>query len=112
MDQHLIKPENPAKTFLRKYRALVKRQESIQRAIEAAYDRAYSCTQQLRPIRVQSSNVYDRMAEDVSRIADETAQLFEEGDTKAALRLMKTINAEQARRLNENKTKCERIENC
>ena len=40
------------------------------------------------------------------------AQLFEEGDTKAALRLMKTINAEQARRLNENKTKCERIENC
>ena len=39
-------------------------------------------------------------------------QLFEEGDTKAALRLMKPINAEQARRLNENKTKCERIENC
>ena len=31
------------------------------------------------------------------------AQLFEEGDTKAALRLMKTINAEQARRLNENR---------
>lgn len=78
MDQHLIKPENPAKIFLRKYRALVKRQESIQRAIEAAYDRAYSCTAALRPIRVQSSNVYDRMAEDVSRIADETEQLEEE----------------------------------
>lgn len=78
MDQHLIKPENPAKAFLRKYRALVKRQDSIQRAIDAAYDRAYSSTRQLRSVRVQGGGAYDRMAEDVARIADETDLLEEE----------------------------------
>ena len=40
------------------------------------------------------------------------AQLFEEGNVKAALRLMKTINREQARRLAEMTVKYERIENC
>jgi len=40
------------------------------------------------------------------------AQLFEEGNVKAALRLMKTINQEQVRRLNKPQIKCERIENC
>lgn len=70
------KPENPAKTYLRRYRALVVQQESLQRSIDAAYDRAYSCTQRLKPIRVQGGGgAYDRMAEDVARIADETEQL-------------------------------------
>jgi len=40
------------------------------------------------------------------------AQLFEEGNVKAALKLMKTINREQVRRLDETKVKYERIENC
>ena len=40
------------------------------------------------------------------------AQLFEEDEMKAALRLMKTINREQIRRLEECMAKCERIENC
>ena len=40
------------------------------------------------------------------------AQLFEEGNVKAALRLMKTINQEQVRRLERMQDKCERIENC
>ena len=40
------------------------------------------------------------------------AQLFEEGNVKAALRLMKTINQEQLRRLEKMEGKCERIENC
>ena len=40
------------------------------------------------------------------------AQLFEEGNVKAALKLMKTINQEQLRKLEEIKAKCERIENC
>ena len=40
------------------------------------------------------------------------AQLFEEGNVKAALKLMKTINLEQSKRLAEKKDKCERIENC
>ena len=40
------------------------------------------------------------------------AQLFEEGSVKAALKLMKMINQEQARRLDETKANYERIENC
>ena len=72
------RPENPAKTYLRRYRALVVQQESLQRSIDAAYDRAYSCTQRLKPIRVQGGGgAYDRMAEDVARIADETEKLRE-----------------------------------
>ena len=40
------------------------------------------------------------------------AQLFEEGNVKAALRLMKTINQEQVRQLECTQDKYERIENC
>ena len=40
------------------------------------------------------------------------AQLFEEGNVKAALKLMRTINQEQVRKLNADGSKCERIENC
>ena len=39
-------------------------------------------------------------------------QLFEEGSVKAALKLMKSINQEQIRKLQEQETKYERIENC
>jgi DNA-directed RNA polymerase specialized sigma24 family protein len=70
------RPENPAKTYLKRYRALLIQRDSLQRSIEAAYGRAYSCTQRLRPVRVQGGgSVYDRMAEDVARISDETEQL-------------------------------------
>lgn len=40
------------------------------------------------------------------------AQLYEEGDVKAALKLMKTINQEQVRRLDEITAECEEMENC
>lgn len=77
MDEILIrKPENPAKTYLKRYRALLARQNSLQRAIDAAYDRSYSCTARLKPVNVQGgSAAYDRMAEDVAKITDETEQL-------------------------------------
>lgn len=72
------RPENPAKTYLKRYRALIARQESIHRAINAAYDRAYSCTARLKPVNVQGGNAaYDRMAEDVAKITDETEHLRE-----------------------------------
>lgn len=78
MENLIHKPENPAKTFLRRYRALVARQESLQRSINAAYDRAYSCTARLKPVTVTGGNgAFDRMAEDVAKIADETEQLRE-----------------------------------
>ena len=71
-----MRPENPAKTYLKRYRALVVQRDSLQRSIDAAYERAYSCTQRLKPIRVTGGgSVYDRMAEDVTRISDETEQL-------------------------------------
>ena len=90
------KPENPAKTYLRRYRALVARQESLQRAINAAYDRAYSCTARLKPVTVTGGNgAFDRMAEDVARIADETEQLYaEKQKVNAALtEILRAIDA-------------------
>ena len=90
------RPENPAKTYLRRYRALVIQQESLQRSIDAAYDRAYSCTQRLKPIRVQGGGgAYDRMAEDVARIADATEQLRDaKAKVDAALgEILTAINA-------------------
>lgn len=90
------KPENPARAFLRRYRALVIQRDSLQRSIEAAYDRAYSCTQRLKPIRVTGGgSVYDRMAEDVARISDETEQLkaAKERAEKALAEIMSAIQA-------------------
>ena len=71
-----LRPENPAKTYLKRYRAMMARRESLQRAIEEAYDRATSCTQRLRAVHVDGGNAaYDRMAEDVVKAADSTEQL-------------------------------------
>ena len=90
------RPENPAKAYLRRYRALLIQRDSLQRSIDAAYDRAYSCTQRLKPVRVQGGgSVYDRMAEDVARISDETEQLkaAKERAEKALAEIMSAIQA-------------------
>lgn len=90
------RPENPAKTYLRRYRALVVQRDSLQRSIDAAYDRAYSCTQRLKPVHVQGGGgVYDRMAEDVARITDATEQLRDaKAKVDAALgEILTAINA-------------------
>lgn len=71
------RPENPAKTYLRRYRALVVQQESLQRSIDAAYARATNITPRIKEINVQGSGAQDRMAEAVARIADETGRLKE-----------------------------------
>lgn len=76
MDILVRKAENPAKTYLKRYRALLIQRDSLQRSIDASYARATSCTARLKPIRVQGGGAaYDRMAEDVARISDETEQL-------------------------------------
>ena len=96
-DRNMIqRPENPAKTYLRRYRALVVQRDSLQRSINAAYDRAVSCTVRLKPVHVQGSGaVYDRMAEDVARITDETEKLREaKAKVDAALgEILTAINA-------------------
>ena len=90
------RPENPAKTYLKRYRALLIQRDSLQRSIDAAYDRAYSCTQRLKPVHVQGGGgVNDRMAEDVARITDATEQLRDaKAKVDAALgEIMTAINA-------------------
>ncbi len=90
------RPENPAKTYLRRYRALLIQRDSLQRSIDAAYDRAYSCTQRIKPVHVQGGGgVYDRMAEDVARITDATEQLRDaKAKVDAALgEILTAINA-------------------
>lgn len=70
------KQENPAKTYLKRYRAMMARRDSLQRSIDEAYDRATSCTQHLKAVHVDGGNAaYDRIAEDVARVADSTEQL-------------------------------------
>ena len=90
------KTENPAKTYLRRYRALVIRLESLRRTIDAAYDRATSSTSRLKEVRVSGgSGAYDRMAEDVAVIADETAQLQEAAQEaeRALAEILRAIRA-------------------
>jgi len=91
-----MRPENPAKTYLKRYRALVIQLDSLQRSIDAAYERAYSCTVRLKPVHVTGGGgVYDRMAEDVARISDETEQLkaAKERAENALSQIMEAIQA-------------------
>ena len=71
------RPENPAKAYLRRYRALVAQQESLQRSIDAAFERATSCTARIKAVNVQSNGSQDRMGEDIARAIDETEKLRE-----------------------------------
>lgn len=77
MDRNLIRrPENPAKAFLSRYKYLCIQQESLQRSIQAAQDRALSCTVRLKPIHTQGGGgVYDRLAEDIAGKLDAEEQL-------------------------------------
>ena len=71
-----VKPENPAKTYLKRYRAMLQRRDSLQRAIESAYSRATSCTARVKAVNVQGGNAaYDRMADDIVNAMDSTEQL-------------------------------------
>lgn len=71
MEHNTIHYDNPAKRFLRGYRALLIRQESLVREIERWRESATGTTVRLKPINVQNgSAAYDRMAEDVARIVD------------------------------------------
>ena len=87
--------ENPAKVYLRRYRALVIRQESIRRAIDAAYDQATSITSRLRAVPVSGGGAGDRMAEDVARIMDEAAQLEQllDASAQALSEILRAIDA-------------------
>ena len=78
---NMDRPENPAKTYLKRYRACIYRVKSLERAIDEATARATSISVRLKPISVQNGNAaYDQMAEEVCRIADITVELREEAE--------------------------------
>lgn len=69
---------NPAKAYLRRYRAALQRAESLQRAIDEARDRAISISVQLKPDKVQTSGGHDLMESAIIRAADATVVLDEQ----------------------------------
>ena len=78
----LVHYDNPAKRFLRGYRALLVRRDSLLREIERRRESATGTTVRLKEINVQSGGAYDRMAEDVARIVDDEESL---GDALAEI---------------------------
>lgn len=72
-----MRPENPAKTFMRRYRALLARQASLERAIGEAWERLTSITAPLGGERVSGGGPRDRIGEGVAGIIDAQAMLME-----------------------------------
>ena len=69
---------NPAKAYLRRYRAALKRAESLQRAIDEAHDRAINISVALKPDKVQTSSNGDALEMSVIRAVEATERLEEE----------------------------------
>ena len=69
---------NPAKSYLKRYRSILKRADSIRRSIDEAHERAVSVSVSLSADKVSGSGAYDRMAEDVVRAADLCEKLYEQ----------------------------------
>ena len=87
------RPENPAKTFLKRYRAALYRQASLIRSLNALRDRQTNCTVKLKAIQVQSGGfVMDRMAEEVVR-AMELEDLILEQEREASKVLAEVLQA-------------------
>ena len=75
------KQENPAKVFLRRYRALCGRVDALQRAIDEAMQRAMNTSITLKEIKVLSSPAeHDPMAKDVCSAVDACEILYAEKD--------------------------------
>ena len=71
--------ENPAKVFLRRYRALCGRVDALQRAIDEAMQRAMNTSITLKEIKVLSSPAeHDPMARDVATAVDACEILYAE----------------------------------
>lgn len=97
------KTVNPAKEALKEYRWKLKQRDELLREMDESYDRAISCTVRLKPNKsFGSSASYDRMADDVVRIADTRERLKEkiaELDAKMAdiLKMIDAVNDERGR---------------
>ena len=88
--------ENPAKAFLRRYRAICGRVDALQMAIDEAMQRAMNTSITLKEIKVLSSPAeHDPMARDVCSAVDACEILYEEkGKAQDALRgILSAINS-------------------
>lgn len=65
-----IKYDNPAKRFLRGYRALLLRRESLLREIERMRESLTGITAPIKDDPVQTSGTGDRMSDTIARIVD------------------------------------------
>lgn len=75
-EQNMVKYDNPGKAFLWQYRCIMRRCESLKRAIDEYRERATDCTVKLNPMKVQGGgSVYDRMAEDACKAADISTEM-------------------------------------
>ena len=83
-----MKQENPAKVFLRRYRALCGRVDALQRAIDDAMSRAFNTGVTLKEVKVLSSPAeHDPMARDVCSAVDACAILYQyKAEAETALR--------------------------
>jgi DNA-binding transcriptional MerR regulator len=74
----MSRQENPAKTFLRRYKALSGRVDALQRAIDEALARATNTGITLKEIKVLSSPAeHDPMARDVCNAVDACEILYQ-----------------------------------
>ena len=69
------KQRNPAKVYLQRYRWLKKEKDTIAAEVRELYTSATRITASTDGIKVQSSGIYDKMAENVVRAADAAARL-------------------------------------
>ena len=75
----MSRQENPAKVFLRRYRALCGRVDALQSAIDEAMQRAMNTSITLKEIKVLSSPAeHDPMARDVATAMDACEILYAE----------------------------------
>ena len=90
------KPDNPAKAFLRQYRARKIRMESLSREIEKARERALSVTVRPKEVNVMGSHAaFDSMAEAVCKAADASETLYAEWQecNRVLVQIMAAISA-------------------
>ena len=73
-----MKQENPAKVFLRRYRAICGRLDALQRAIDEAMERALNTGITLKEVKVLSSPAeHDPMARDICNAMDACEILYQ-----------------------------------
>ena len=99
-----MKQDNPAKVFLRRYKAICGRIDALERAIHEAMSRAVNTGITLKEIKVLSSPAeHDPMARDVCSAVDACAMLYEKkAEAEQALReILAAINTLEDERQKE-----------